>query len=55
VAAESVAVTVNDDVPPETVPEIRPEDEFSDIPEGKLPLVTDQVTGVTPPVEARMK
>jgi len=53
--AESVTVTVKVNVPAaDGVPEITPVDEFKVNPAGRLPVVTDQVYGVTPPVAANV-
>jgi hypothetical protein len=48
---ESVTRTVKFEVPAVVgVPEIVPVDELSDRPAGRLPEMTDQLYGVTPPV-----
>jgi hypothetical protein len=48
--SESVTVTVKFDVPAVVgVPEIAPVELFKDSPAGKLPVVTDQEYGETPP------
>ena len=49
---ESVAVTVNDEIPGAVgVPVMAPEPGVSDSPLGSDPLLTNQVIGAVPPVE----
>jgi len=53
--SESVAVTVKLAVPDAVaVPDIAPVEELRDSPAGKLPLVTDQKYGDTPPVACKL-
>lgn len=52
---ESVAVTVNDEVPDAVgVPVMVPEFALSASPAGSDPLLTDQLIGAVPPVEDRV-